>query len=1109
MHNRKFSTLAASCALALAGLAAAQPSDTPVANAGSLHEAGKGLPLTPQRKVEFKTDEGTWMSVDVSPDGKTVLFDLDGHLYTVPIEGGVARAITNGLEFDSQPRYSPDGRRIVFLSDRSGDDNIWLADADGSHPRALTAEDRSLFASPCWTPDGDAILVSKKNPHFYNSAFEIWRYDLGGGAGLPIVKSRVGGDEQPTINALGVIAEPDMHYIYFAKKIGAQFSGGGRILPWQLIRRNLVNGEEDEVTSLSSGAFRPALSPDGKTLVYATRYDAGTALRVRDMATGAEKWLKYPIDRDDQESAFTRDVLPGYTFMPGGREIVISYGGKIHRLNVTTGEDRVIPFEATISRELGPRLNFQTRVDEGPVEARVIHDASASPEGGHFAFSALTHLYVADIGTGAARRMVPGEAREFDPAWSPDGKWLAYSSWTNGGGGIWRVRADGSAPPQRLTSAPAYFRYLAWSPDSRRIVAVRAFPYQAVSQPDEWGHGMQASELVWVPAAGGEPTLIAGGEGISFPHFTNDPDRVFLTVTTSHGALRASSELVSMRWDGSDRNILVRLKAKDVWGADFSPVVQLLASPDRKKLLIVFRSQLYLANMPQGGGDGSVVDLNAPTTALERLTAGGADQAGWSNDGATVTWTIGPAFFTIPVADIEAVRDRAGMEAAGVKRNSPEFAGELHPQETRVRIEAPRKKVTGSIVLHGARVITMRGDEVIPAADVVIRNNRIESVAPAGSVSIPSGAKVLDVTGRTIIPGMIDNHAHWFEVRRGVQDVDYWGFLASLAYGITTGRDPQTLTNDMFTYQDLVDAGQMIGPRIYSTGPGIFWVSDFQSAEQAMAVVARYKDYYRTNMVKSYMVGSRRQREFVVEACRRLNMMPTTEGAGDMALDLTHVIDGFGGAEHQFPLNSIYKDVTTLAARSGIYYTPTYIIGGYGGPGSENYYWQTAGVHDDPKVRRFIPHNIVDNKAARTLWVRPDEYVYPKAAESAAAIVRAGGKVCVGGHGEFQGLSFHWELWSLKAGKMTNMEALRAATLSGAEAIGLAADLGSIEKGKLADLVILKKNPLDDIHNTMDIDYVMKDGELFAGDTLDEVYPDQKPLAPLWWWKDQPEPTGR
>ena len=1108
MSVRRILALFSVCALAMAGILVAQDPASAASESKTPGEAGKGLPLQPERKVEFTTDEGTWMSVDVSPDGKTILFDLDGHLYTVPVEGGVATAITSGLEFDSQARFSPDGRRIVFLSDRSGDDNIWIANADGSNAKPLTSEDRSLFASPCWSPEGDAILVSKKNPHFYNSAFEIWRYDILGGAGLPVVKSRVGTETEPTINALGVTIAPDMHYVYFAKKIGAQFGGGGRIVPWQIIRRNLTSGEEDEITSLSSGAFRPLVSPDGMNLIYGTRYDAATALRIRDLSTGTEKWLKYPIDRDDQESAFTRDVLPGYAFLPGGKEIAISYGGKIHRFNVKNGEDHVIPFEAKVSREFGPRLNFQTRVDEGPVVARIIQDAVASPDTRQFAFSSLTHLYIADIGSGAARRVVKGDGREYAPAWSPDGKWLAYSSWSNGDGGIWKVRSDGIGLPQRLTSAPAYFQYLAWSLDSERIVAVRALPYQAVSQPDEWGHGMQASELIWIPSSGGVPTLIAGGEGLGYPHFTDDPDRVYVTVTTAHTALSADSALVSMRWDGSDRKTVAKLKAKDVWGADFSPVVQLLASADRRKLLIVFRSQLYMASLPQVGGEPPVIDVSTPAIAVERLTSGGVDQARWANHGGMVTWSIGPAFFTLPVADIEAIASLNAGDAAE-KRNSARWAKQLHPQETRVHLEVPRHKTEGSIVLRGARVITMRGDEVLTSADVVIRNNRIETVVPGGSAQVPTGTKVVDVTGRTIIPGMIDTHAHWFEIRRGVLDVDYFGFLASLAYGVTTGRDPQTLTNDMFTYQDLVDAGEMIGPRIYSTGPGIFWVSDFQSVDEAVDVVARYKDYYRTGMVKSYMVGSRRQREFVVEACKRLNMMPTTEGAGDMALDLTHTIDGFGGNEHQFPINSIYKDVTNLVAQSGIYYTPTYIIGGYGGPGSENHYWQTTGVHEDPKTRRFIPHNIVDNKAARTLWVRPDEYVYPKAAEGAAAILRAGGKVCVGGHGEFQGASFHWELWSLQAGKMNNMEALRAATLNGAEAIGLAQDLGSVEKGKLADLVILRKNPLDDIRNTMDIEYVMKDGELFAGDTLDEVWPKQRPLPAQWWWKDRPDESSR
>ena len=257
-------------------------------------------------------------------------------------------------------------------------------------------------------------------------------------------------------------------------------------------------------------------------------------------------------------------------------------------------------------------------------------------------------------------------------------------------------------------------------------------------------------------------------------------------------------------------------------------------------------------------------------------------------------------------------------------------------------------------------------------------------------------------------------------------------------------------------------------------------------------------------MVKSYLVGDRRQRQFVVEACEKLHVMPTTEGGADMPLDLTHVIDGFGGNEHQFPIAPLYKDVVTMVAQSGIYYTPTFIIGFYDGPGSENRYFQTAELHNDAKLRRFVPHMVLDAKTSGLTWHRPDEYTYPVDAASTWAISKAGGKVCVGGHGELQGLSFHWQMWSLQSGGMSNLEALRSATLNGAEAIGLAQDLGSIEPGKLADLVVLSKDPLQDIQNTTSIRYVMKNGELFEGDTLNQVWPVEKTTGPFWWWTDHP-----
>ena len=1066
---------------------------------------GDQLPMAGQRSIRFTTDEGTWMSLDVSPDGRSVIFDLVGHLYTMPASGGHANAITSGMSFNSQPRFSPDGKKIVFVSDRSGAENVWIGNADGSGLRRISNDENALYVSPRWSRDGRYILVSRKKPYMYDSSFEAWIFDVEGGSGIAITQGKTSPDAPADSwhNALGLVQSLDQRTLYYAQRYGL-FQDEISLPGWQLASRDMRTGEEEIITNAPGGAFRPELSPDGKLLAYATRYDGKTALRIHNLETLAERWVKFPIEHDDMESyVATRDLVAEYAFFPDGKELLIAYHGKFHRVNVATGNDVLVPFEAEVARELGPRLLFPARVEQGDVHARTLQGASQSPDGKRLAFSALTHVYVMDIPGGAPRRITTGSEREYQPAWSPDGQWLAYVTWENQSGFIWKTRADGSGQPQAVTSIPGFYRDPAWSPDGTRILALRDSFLPRAEIPNGMGvpNGL---DIVWVPAEGGSPNLIAHGHGDSRPHFGADPERVYVSSAEQWPSM-APIRLTSMRWDGGDKKVVAKITSRHDWGREMTPYMQVQISPDELHAAILFRWNLYVFDLPKTGGEVPALDLSSPSVAVRRITDVGADSFAWADGGKTITWYLGAKYFRLPLADLAS--NTPGKDAAPpvLEDSRHKQFPPTHPDEFAIKLSRPRHVPQGVFVLQGARVITMRGDEVLPQASIVVERNRIREVGPEDKVAIPANAKVFDVHGATIMPGLIDMHTHYVEIHREILDLQNWDFFANLAYGVTTGRDVQAFTPDLFTYQDMVDLGEIPGPRAYSTGVGAFYVNDIQSEEEAAAMVSRYHEGYETNTIKSYLIGNRRQRQYVVEACQKAKVMATTEGSSDLKLDLTHVIDGFSGSEHVLP-NLLYNDTVQLIARSGVFYDPTFLVG-YGGPSAFSYFSIGTNSRDDPKLQRFLPHNALDSRMNRVVWFHGDEYTFQAQAASAKAVVRAGGKVCVGSEGMLQGAGVHWDLWALQSGGMTNLEALRAGTLCGAEGLGLDRDLGSIESGKLADFIVLSRNPLDDIRNTMAIRFVVKDGEIFDGDTLEELWPQQKPAPRNWWQDDKPKET--
>jgi hypothetical protein len=429
----------------------------------------------------------------------------------------------------------------------------------------------------------------------------------------------------------------------------------------------------------------------------------------------------------------------------------------------------------------------------------------------------------------------------------------------------------------------------------------------------------------------------------------------------------------------------------------------------------------------------------------------------------------------------------------------------MQPDRERAGVEAfdipvtvPRDVPHGVIVLRGATAITMRGDEVIKDADVLVEDNHISAVGHRGALAIPAGAVIRDVSGKYLLPGFTDVHLHWADVRRGVLDLQSPGFLASLAYGVTTGLDPSPLSIDMLAYQDLLDTGQMTGSRVFSTGPAVFSFNDLHSERQTLNVLRRYSEFYRVRNLKEYRTGNRQQREWVIRAARALGLHTTTEGALDMKLDMTQIQDGFAGNEHAFSAAPLGDDIVQLFAKSEVSYTPTLQIGN-GGPAGQAWFYEQDNPADDAKLRHFQPDFFLDGKLSRLRWILPREYDFSLVAQGAAAIQRAGGLVAVGSHGEIPGLGFHLEMQALASGGMTPMEVLHAATIGSSRAIGRDEEFGSLEAGKYADLLILDADPLADIKNTLSIQSVMKNGRLYDASTLDEVWPRQRQLKPLWF----------
>jgi Tol biopolymer transport system component/imidazolonepropionase-like amidohydrolase len=1111
--------LIVACSASLSGQpkAPAQP-DKPKDPAAAIN-----TPRADARRITFETTEATWSSVDVSPDGRTLAFDILGDIYTVPSDGGDAKPLSRGPAYDHHPRFSPDGTLIAFSSDENGMENLWVMDADGSNRRAITDGKDAYVRSAAWMPDGNYLVARKEDAKPAGiPPVELWMYHRLGGSGIKLTSA------DDWHHASGPVVSRDGRHIYFSAR-RARFNYVPDMTQglWHIVRFDRQTGETHPLTTGFGGAVRPALSPDGRTMVFLSRRDADTVLVARDLASGAERIVARGMDKDQQEGFAPMDVWPNYAFTPDGQQLVVPHDGTLTRIALATGALQPIAFRATVEQHAAPLVTWQERIETGPVQARILRWTTESPDGRFVAFDAFGRIWLQEIAAGKAagspRRLTADDptrpAREYAPAFSPDGQFVAYVSWADSDGGhVWRAPVTGGAP-QQLTRSAGHYANPSWSQSGDRLAIIRGSGLEFRGQQPEEENFF---EIRWLNANGGETELVTTVETANSMRFhpqvlwSPDGTRLFYRdpVAQAKPTDPVKNDLVSIRLDGTDRKVHLRLPAVD----DIAP------SPDGQWVAFTSRDHVYVTALP-GIQTKEPPEVNAKEGAVPvwRLSDAAGAYVAWADRGRTITWSLGNTFHRLPLeAAIRFVEEqksaaKKAAETAGkdaVAKKEPDKPHVPPSQQIPIVLSMPRHAPQGTFVLRGARVVTMKRDagghdEILPNADIVVSGNRITGIGPAGSVDVPDGAREFDARGKTVIPGLVDAHAHLHYSGFQVFPETKWEYVANLAYGVTTVYDPSAPSLDVFAQGEMVEAGIMLGPRVYSSGDVLYGgqqapvFAEVTSLDDAKRQVKRMKAY-GARMIKVYQQPRREQRIWFAEAAREEKMLLTAEGAGELHTDLTMALDGYTAFEHSLPV-VLQRDVVQFLANSGTWYTPTLIVS-YGGPTAEHYYWQTRNPHDDRKLNRFTPHRTFDHLGRRRMFIPIDEYHFPLVAEGAARVVKAGGRVALGAHGQLQGLGMHWEMWAqagdgLPAGRaaMAPIDVLRASTIVAAEKLGYGPDLGSVELGKVADLVVLDADPLADIHNTTTVRWVIKNGELFDAETMRQEWPKVRPLPPFFW----------
>ncbi len=1003
--------------------------------------------------ADIDVTQGTWMNVDVSPDGKTIIFDLLGDLYWMPISGGEAKALTHTIAWEMQATFSPNGKKIAFTSDQGGGDNIWIMDVDGSNQTQVTKESFRLLNSPSWSPDGQYIAAKK---HFTSrrslGAGEIWLYHRAGGSGLQLNKRP---NDQKDIGEPRFSADGKKVYFSRDSTAGAvfEYNKDSNQTIYEIFSIDRSNGKITKEVSGMGGAVRPSPSPDGKYLAFIKRIRNQSSLFLKDLTTGIEIPIYKNLDRDMQETWAIHGVYPSISWTPDSHNLIFWAGGKLHNLDRVTQVAKEIPFHVKTTREMRKAVRFKVNPGPDTFTTKMLRWVQVRADGKQVLFQALGQIYTRNLPDGKAKRLTKSkDEMAFYPAYSKDGKWIVYTSWNDKQqGGVKKIRSSGGRS-HTLTKQPGKYIEPHFSPDGKQVVYQKITRGRLLSPDYDLNPG-----IYQVSTKGGKPRLITDtGSG---PFYASSGERIFLKRYADK-----KTQLVSVNLDGLDPII----HASSQWASEFN------LSPNGQYLSFKERYQIYIMPFTEAA---KTIELSPKATNLPllKITEQGGNHLSWSHDSGQLNWSLGAHLYQLQLPPIEQWNTKQK---------------ELSIVDTPLGFSVQSDKPRGNTLLSGARIISMKGDQVIEEGDLLIEDNRIKAIGKKGTLDVPDNAKIIALNGKTIIPGLIDVHWHGSQGSRQIIPQQNWMNLASLAFGVTTIHDPSNDTGEIFASAELARKGLIVAPRIFSTGKILYGAeasitAEINNLDDASQHLQRLKQQGAFS-VKSYNQPRRDQRQQVLEAARASQMMVVPEGGSTFQHNLTMIIDGHTGIEHSIPVAAIYDDVKQLWSQSETGYTPTLVVS-YGGIWGENYWYQQTDVWKHPLLSRYVPKEILYPRAIRRSMAPIEDFNHFNSARVSAQLQDIGVSVQLGAHGQREGLGSHWEMWMFAQGGMTPLEVIRAATLDGAKYIGMDQYIGSIEVGKLADLAILESNPLQDIYATDQVYMVMINGRLYESNSMNEV----------------------